>query len=179
MIIVLHGLPGVGKSTISKKLQELTEGVILGTNHIRKEVLEHKAYAYGSADTFPFSREDVFRSYKIMLYCAELLASSGKHVILDATFQKRNYIDLAKEAAKKGRTECFVLRVVCDESVCKARIEERVKRKKSDSIVGYEHHKEMKEKIFEVYEAADFIFDTSKEHTSQWKKLQKHLANNV
>lgn len=176
MIIVLHGLPGVGKSTLAKKLKEITNGIVLGTNHIRKEVLEHKAYEYGSAETFPFSREDVYHSYKIMLYCAELLASTGKHVILDATFQKRNYIDMAKAAAKRGNTSCFILHVVCDEDVCKERIEERLRLKKSDSIVGYEHHVEMKEKIFEVYDAVDFVFDTSKDHAAQWKKLQKKLS---
>lgn len=179
MIIVLHGLPGVGKSTLSTKLKELTEGVILGTNHIRKEVLEHKAYEYGSANTFPFSREDVYRSYRIMLYCAELLAENGKNVILDATFQKHTYIDMAKNAAKKGNTTCFVLKVICDEAVCKARIEERVRVKKSDSIVGYEHHKEMKEKIFEDYETADFVFDTSKEPKAQWKELKGQLVKLV
>lgn len=171
MIIVLHGLPGVGKSTISEKLQEITDGVVLGTNYIRKQVLEHKAYELGSTNTFPFSRDDVYRSYKIMLYCAELLAQNGKHVILDATFQKRKYVDMAKDAAKKGKTKCFVLKVVCDEGVCKARIDERVRLKKSDSIVGYEHHVEMKEKIFEDYANVDFTFDTSKSQTPQWEKL--------
>jgi len=177
MIIVLHGLPGVGKSTISKKLKSITNGVVLGTNQVRREVLEHKAYAYGSTETFPFSREDVYKSYKIMLYAASLLAEHGKHVILDATFQKYSYIDMAKEAAKKGNTTCFVLKVICDENVCKARIEERVRLKQSDSIVGYEHHKEMKEKIFEEYIDAHFTFDTSKEPKEQWKNLKNLLLS--
>lgn len=175
MIIVLHGLPGVGKSTLSEKLEVYLDGISLGTNKIRKQVLEHKAYEYGSTDTFPFSREEVYHSYKIMLYCAELLASTGKHVILDATFQKRNYVDMAKVAAKRAKTGFFVLEVICDEHVCKARIEKRILEKKSDSIVGYEHHLEMKEKIFEKYPAIDFTFNTAKPHDPQWLKLKKAL----
>lgn len=176
MIIVLHGLPGVGKSTLSGELASITSGMILGTNYIRKHVLNHHAFKKTRVTTFPFSRDEVALSYRVMFFGTELLAKAGRSVILDATFQKKEYINVVKEIAKKTNTECFVLRVVCDEEVCKLRMEERVRAKKSDSIVDYKHHQKMKEEHFEDYKEADFEFDTSKDPEPQWRELRKVLT---
>lgn len=175
MLIVLHGLPGVGKSTLSQRLAELTNGMVLGSNYIRRKILGCDAFQCAHVPLMPFSPEEILLSYRMMFYCAELVLSLGKTVILDATFQKRQFVDMAKEVAKKANTPFFLIKVVCDEGECKKRMDKREQEKKSDSIVGYAHHLEVKEKIFEEYDPVDFTFDTSKDPEPQYQSLQKLL----
>lgn len=171
MLIILHGLPGVGKSTLAQKLSEMTGALVLGTNHIRRNILGCNAYHCANVPLMPFSKDEILLSYRIMLYCAELMLSQGKNIILDATFQKVQYVEMAKEVAKKAGVPVFVVKVVCDEDECKTRMDERVRLRKSDSIVDYQHHMEVKEKIFEEYPSVDFTIDTSKDLEPQFSNL--------
>lgn len=175
MLIVLHGLPGVGKSTLSKKLAEMTDGMVLGSNYIRRKILGCDAYHCENVPLIPFTSTEILLSYRMILYCAELVLSLGKTVILDATFQKRQYVDMAKEVAKKRGHKFLLIKVVCNENVCKDRLDKRERERKSDSIVGYAHHLEVKEKIFEDYPEIDFTFDSSDNLDLQYKKLQQLL----
>lgn len=175
MLIILHGLPGVGKSTLSKRLSEMTNGMVLGSNYIRRHILGCDAYHCAAVPLMPFSDREIQLSYHMILYCAELVMSLGKTVIMDATFQKRMYVEMARAVARKTNQRFFIIKVVCDEKVCKERMEKRVKEKKSDSIVGYDHHLLVKEKIFEQYPHVDFTFDTSKDIESQFLEIGKIL----
>lgn len=175
MLIILHGLPGVGKSTLAAKLAEITNGMVLGSNYIRRKILGCNAYHCVNVPLMPFSPTEILLSYRMILYCAELVLSLGKTVILDATFQKREYVEMAKEVAKKTDHRFVIIKVVCDETVCKERLDKREKERKSDSIVGWAHHVEVKDKIFEEYPEVNFTFDSSKEPTPQCQKLQKLL----
>ncbi len=176
MLIILHGLPGVGKSTLAAKLAEMTKGMVLSSNYIRRNILGCDAFRCEHVPLMPFSPKEILLSYRIILYCAELVLSLGKTVILDATFQKRQYVEMAKEVAHKTNHKFFLIKVICSEDVCKMRMDERVKLHKSDSIVGYDHHLEVKEKIFEEYPVVDFVFDSSKEEVIQLEKIRSQIA---
>ncbi|MBI2617643.1 ATP-binding protein [Candidatus Gottesmanbacteria bacterium] len=178
MLIILHGLPGVGKSTLAQKLSEITGALVLGTNHIRRNILGCNAYQCANVPLMPFSKDEILLSYRIMLYCAELMLQQGKNVILDATFQKIQYIEMAKEVAQKMGVPVYVVKVVCDEDECKKRMDERVRLRKSDSIVDYKHHVEVKEKIFEEYPNVSFSIDTSKDLEPQYAQFQSIVGTN-
>ena len=175
MLICLHGLPGVGKSTLSKKLAGLTGGMILGSNYIRRQIFGCDAYTCANVPLMPFTDQEILLSYRTILYCAELVLKCDRTVIMDATFQKRMFVNMAKEIAKKTGQPFILVKVVCDEAVCKERMDKRVAEKKSDSIVGYAHHLEVKEKIFEDYPEVDYTYDSSFENGDQMKKLEKFL----
>lgn len=176
MLIVLHGLPGVGKSTLAEKLALITNGMVLGSNYIRRNILGCDAFRCEHVPLMPFSPSEILLSYRIILYCAQLVLSLGKTVILDATFQKKQYVELARGVAEKTHHKFYLIKVVCDENICKQRMDERVKAHKSDSIVGYDHHMKVKEKIFEEYPAVDFVFDSSKEEATQLEKIRSQIA---
>lgn len=44
MIIVICGLPGVGKTTLAKEIALLVNAVLLSTDKIRKELLSRPTY---------------------------------------------------------------------------------------------------------------------------------------
>jgi len=87
------GLPGSGKSTILKELLETMGAsgirpVVLSLDHIRKVVTPHPSYT-------DQERHIVYRALVVM---AQLLTAEGmRHVIIDATGNRREFRDLARE----------------------------------------------------------------------------------
>ena len=172
MLICLHGLPGVGKTTLANKIKEITGGKILGSNYIRRHIFGCDAYTCANVPLMPFTDQEVMLSYRTILYCAELVMSCDKTVIMDATFQKKMYVEMAKEAAARRGHKFLLIKAVCDEAVCKERMDARERNKQSDSIVGYAHHLEVKEKVFEEYGETDFVYDSSKPGEIQMAELR-------
>ncbi|MCD6305723.1 MAG: adenylyl-sulfate kinase [Deltaproteobacteria bacterium] len=88
----LTGLPGSGKSTILKELLRMmgTSGiqpVALSLDHMRKIVTPHPTYT-------DEERHIVYRSVVVM---AQLLTAEGmRHVLIDATGNRREFRDLAR-----------------------------------------------------------------------------------
>jgi adenylylsulfate kinase len=89
----LTGLPGSGKSTILKELVGLLsasgiDAVSLSLDRIRKVITPHPRYT-------DEERSIVYRSLVMM---AQLLISEGgRHVIIDATGNRREFRDLARK----------------------------------------------------------------------------------
>lgn len=89
----LTGLPGSGKSTILKELLGLLEAsgiepVILSLDHIRKVVTPQPRYT-------DEERGIVYRSLAMMAHL--LVVEGGRDVIIDATANRRQFRDLARE----------------------------------------------------------------------------------
>jgi adenylylsulfate kinase len=89
----LTGLPGSGKSTVLKELLAMLETsgirpVTLSLDHLRKVITPHPRYTEEE-------RGIVYRSLAMM---AHLLVREGsRHVIIDATGNRREFRDLARE----------------------------------------------------------------------------------
>lgn len=88
MIVIVCGLPGVGKTTFAKKLAPLINAIILSTDKIRRELIESPTY----------EKEERKLIYDVMILSAKYLHSSGTNCILDATFNKE---DSRTEVKKK------------------------------------------------------------------------------
>ena len=95
------GLPGAGKTTLSKKLSKLIDAEIINADKIRKE-----------ANDWDFSNEGRVRQAKRMSAIAEQLKKKGKYVIADfvcPTDEARKLFDpdfiVWVDTIKKGRFE--------------------------------------------------------------------------
>ncbi len=89
----LTGLPGSGKTTILKELSKLLsasgiEVVILSLDHIRKVVTPDPKYTHEE-------RAIVYRS--LVMMAKLLVQDGGRHVIIDATGNRREFRELARE----------------------------------------------------------------------------------
>jgi len=91
-VMWITGLPGSGKSTISRKVHEklLKKGIrsrVLELDEIRKIVTPNPKYT-------DEERDIVYRS---LVYMARLLAECGINVIIDATGNRSAYREMARE----------------------------------------------------------------------------------
>ena len=147
MLVVVAGLPGVGKTTIAEALAKEIDAVVFSTDKIRKMIFEKPIY----------NEEDKRVVYTELFSQAGKYLAKGKNVILDGTFYTKILRKRAKEIGKSLNKNVYF--VYCDtpEDLLKERINER-KDKYSDADYGV--YLKMK-KIFEQFEE-DFIFiDTS------------------
>lgn len=114
-VIVVCGLPGVGKSTVSKAIADAVDGEVLRTDVIRQEIVENPVY----------TAEEKRRVYDALFERAREHLTDGRTVVLDGTYRRRTYRDRARDLAADLDTGFDLVSVQCDESVVEHRIAER------------------------------------------------------
>ncbi len=91
-VIWFCGLPGSGKSTISKLVMRLLEEkgirtIYLSMDEIRKKIFPNPTYSDEERDI----------AYRAFVVIASTLCRNGHNVILDATAHKKKWRELARE----------------------------------------------------------------------------------
>ena len=147
MIVLICGLPGVGKTTIAKNLAPLIDAIILSSDKIRKELIPNPTY----------TKEERKLIYDVMVLIATYLQNSGTNIILDATFNKEDSRNKVKQRIRVPRDEFFIIECVCPENIIFSRIKNR-KEDYSDADISV--YQKMK-KIYEPVKANHITVDTS------------------
>jgi hypothetical protein len=114
-LIVVCGLPGVGKTTVAERIADRLDARLLRTDVVRKE--RHPDPDYTGAETEAVYDEVVDR--------AGAVAAAGEHVVVDGTFRERRYRRRAAEAAEAAGAGFRIVKVECDEGIVRERIESR------------------------------------------------------
>ena len=83
MIIIIHGLPGSGKSYVAKIVSESINGIYLSSDEIRKRLLSKLNYEVSE-------RELIYRTMSLFIE----KMSCNKPVIVDGTFNKQVFRNL-------------------------------------------------------------------------------------
>lgn len=118
MIIIMAGLPGTGKSTLSRALAAHCNGVVLNKDAIRAALFA-PAYVEYSAE------QDDFCQLRMLDTAAYLLERRpGLRIFLDGrTFSRAYQIQNAIAAANRLHTPWRIIECVCSEDTARRRIE--------------------------------------------------------
>jgi len=163
LIVLICGLPGVGKTTIAKNLAPLIDAVILSTDKIRKELIPNPTYI----------KEERKLIYDVMVLIAAYLQNLGTNIILDATFNKEDSRNKVKQRIRVPQDEFFIIECVCPENIIFSRIKNR-KEDYSDADISV--YKKMK-KIYEPVKADHITVNTSLNITGNVKNIASLLRS--
>lgn len=111
-LVVVCGLPGVGKTTVAERIAERTGGRLLRTDVVRKQ--RHDEPTYSTAET-----RDV---YGAVLEQARETIQDGRTAVLDGTFRTSDLRERARALAEYLAVEFSLVHVVCDQDTVEGRI---------------------------------------------------------
>jgi predicted kinase len=84
--VLVCGLPGTGKTSISIELAKLTYCLALSTDKIKKELISNPTYS-----------EEKRLIYDVLVPIAKYLHQSGTNCILDATCNTKSKLNLSSK----------------------------------------------------------------------------------
>ena len=166
MIVVISGLPGTGKTTVARELGSELLAPVLTTDEIRKAEKEHPQY----------TRRKKQRIYNHMFRIAEDLLSDKDNIILDGTFFKKEFRELARQLGSDHDSCVFILETICDEDVVKQRIDKRYKDNCDASEADFKVYKIIQSQ-FEPIEKTHFRIHTEDENN--WRPKIIEFANKM
>jgi predicted kinase len=111
-IVLVAGLPGVGKSSLARDLADRAGFLVIRSDLVRKELVAQNARSSASAASGEdiYSRDWNDRTYAECLRRAEVLLFEGRRVLVDASFReesrRRPFLDAAR---RWGITGCLIL----------------------------------------------------------------------
>jgi hypothetical protein len=146
MLVIICGLPGVGKTTIAKNLAPLIDASILSTDKIRKELISNPTY----------QKEERALIYDVMILLAKYLQQVGRNCILDATFNKEYSRNQVKKMLKVSEDQFFIVECTCTEKIILSRLKNREKGYSDADASVYQKMK----KIYEPVKCKHITVDT-------------------
>ena len=152
MIIIVCGLPGVGKTSLANELAPLIRAVVLSTDKIRKELISKPTYRIQERKLI----------YDIMLLLARYLHDAGINCILDATFNTENSRrELKKSLNLISSPQIDIVECTCPEHITISRLRSR-KNDYSDADISV--YKRMRS-IYQPIKEKHIVVDTSQQST--------------
>lgn len=147
VLVVVCGLPGVGKSTVAAEVADRVDGRRLRTDVVRKEILPDPQYT--PEETGMVYGELFRRAYEVV--------GAGTSVVLDGTFKNRTFRRRAAALAEELGVEFLLFHVVCETEV----VRERIAAREGDvSDADFEVHTTLREQ-FEPIEVDHVTVDNS------------------
>lgn len=126
-LVLVGGLPGTGKSTLSLRLADSIDAVLIRSDDVRKELARQQVNRSTSA---PFregiySREMSRRTYATLLERATIALRLGSSVVLDASWTDQNVRRKAHDVASSTAADLYELCCVLDAQSAGRRIAAR------------------------------------------------------
>lgn len=167
MLIIVCGLPGSGKSSLSKELAKLFTAVHLNSDAIRKKLFPQPTY----------SEEEKRMVYVEMAKQAGEILDRGNGVIADATFSRKEYRRILEAEAAKTGAKVFIIRCMLHEYEIKKRLERRQVSGKSPSDADYEVYVKLKES-FEPLDEPHLEVDYLRPKKEVLAKVKEFIGEN-
>jgi predicted kinase len=164
IVIIVCGLPGVGKTTLVKDLAPRMRAVILSTDKIRKELIPKPKYDWKERKLI----------YDIVILFAKYLSKVGVNCILDATLIKERSRQEIKKELDLITKNIHIIECMCPEDI----IIKRLKRRRNNySDADISIYKKMK-KIYEPVKEKHITVDTSKISKKDVMYIANQILNN-
>ncbi|MCX8014943.1 MAG: AAA family ATPase [candidate division WOR-3 bacterium] len=177
-LILIMGLPGVGKTYLAQHLSEHISAYHLCSDIIRKEITNtpietHCFEGYGKGIYAP---EVSKRTYEELYRRAENYLTQGKICIVDATFLWEKSRQELKAIAEKYQAQFYIIECTCPEKVVLKRMQQR-KNEFSLSDATPEIYYKLKENLEQVKEKKNYLkVDTSRPIKANLKKIIHFLT---
>jgi predicted kinase len=164
MIIIICGLPGVGKTALAKDLEAIIKGsVVLSTDKIRKELISQPTY----------KKQERRLIYDVMLLLAKYLHIAGIDCILDATFNRESSRKEVIERLSLTQDQLCIVECTCPEEIAISRLKNR---QDSYSDADISVYRKMK-RIYEPVKGARHIVVDTSIHSS--KEIAKAITPSI
>ncbi len=147
MLVVVCGLPGVGKTTVARMIADR-----LGVEPLRTDVVRRELFPVPD-----YTDEERRAVYEALFDRARTRLDRGANVVLDGTFAEATPRERTHELATAAGTERRLVEVTCEESVVRERIAERTD---DESDADFEVYRTL-ESTFEPVTAAHATVDNS------------------
>jgi predicted kinase len=166
-LIVVSGLPGVGKSTVADGLSEKLKLAVLSVDPIESGIL----------------KSGIKRSFKTGLAAylvAETLAAEqlrlGHSVIVDAVSPVKEARDMWRSLSKQYRAKLVIIECVLDSVLHKKRIEVRVRKMRGIPEVTWEEVQDRRRQYLE-WEEDRLVLDTARTREENLKSALEYIAS--
>jgi predicted kinase len=156
-LVVVCGLPGVGKSTVSRAIADRLDAAVLRTDVVRKELFEEPAY----------TAEETAAVYDELLSRARERLYAGP-VVLDGTFEGRDRRADARDLAASTGASFRLVRVDCDEAV----VEERIAERDGVSDADLDVHRRFRDR-FDPVEMDHLVVDNSGTEAATRRRIEE------
>lgn len=181
LLFLVAGLSGTGKSTVGRKIAVDYHGTLINTDIVRKEIvgIDRFEQHHDQYNTGLYDPKKIDETYEQVMQRASMFLKKGEHVVLDATFQKKKYREMASHIAGKHHARLTIVQCICPDAVVKKRLEDRL-RKKSVSDGRWEVY-QVQKKTFEPFTADEnyLTIDTSDESFEYrmgfYQQLLRHI----
>ncbi|ELZ39633.1 kinase [Halorubrum californiense DSM 19288] len=163
-LVVVCGLPGVGKTTVAERIADHVDGRIRRTDVIRKELFDDPEYTDAETEAV----------YAELLTRAREDVDAGGAVVLDATFADARFRADARETAAAAAAEFDLVEVACDETV----VERRIERRDGISDADFEIHLHFKG-LFDEVASDHVVVDNSGAEAETFAQVDAAFGENA
>jgi hypothetical protein len=181
LLYLVAGLSGTGKSTVAHKIAVDYHATLINTDIVRKEAagIDRFEQHRDQYNTGLYDPKKIDETYEQVMQRASTVLKKGENVVLDATFQKKKYREMAHHIAGKHHAQLIIVQCICPDLVVKKRLEERLW-KKSVSDGRWEVYQEQKT-TFEPFTADEksLTMDTSDESFDYRMDFYQELLSNI
>ena len=161
-LIVVCGLPGVGKTTVAEDIAERVDGRLLRTDVIRKEIVSDPDY----------TAEESRMVYGELFDRARETVENGQAAVLDGTFKDATDRDRAVELSESLGVGFRLVKVECAEDV----VRERIRAREDDaSDADFEVHAMYRDR-FEPISVEHLTVDNSDGIEETTRQVDAHFA---
>jgi hypothetical protein len=162
MLVVVCGLPGVGKTTVAEHAVDLLDAELLRTDVVRKELFPDPDYTDAEQSAV----------YDELLSRARSHLAGGRSVVLDGTFHACEYRERALGVADATDSAGHLLRVVGEQSTVEDRIVDREDDASDADVRVHRHYRD----LFEPVERDHVEVDNSGDRRATYDQIETALG---